>query len=359
MKIILNNINHINHFKFSIFNIFIYNYIISWLVAYKIYIQLSYFKECYHPTIEELNNHYYYTDSHKITRYTTGNEPICWFFEKGANVRSAYKVAPIFANLLIETKTLMIVRNPLKQLISYVTLDFENRGLNNTYNIDEFMYKFYQNKTSFLYIKKQIKYLLTNLTYINTSPNEINENLINSKIILNFFKNYLYEALVKCSLYIDGTLEIHMKQGRIEKAFGATTHAIPLLFYIYAYDESFGYNNWNQFRIIQYEWLYNQNNFFNGLSVIKCWLQTNIEIKNDAFNKCPQIFYNNKKYFDKIKIKIDQLSQIKVGHRTHNIMDEFHKNAFKEFYQPFKQLFLFILQKRPQLLLGEWIDWLD
>ena len=54
----------------------------------------------------------------------------------------------------------------------------------------------------------------------------------------------------------------------------------------------------------------------NALSVIKCWLQTNYEMKTyniykEPFKNCPKIFYNDYKYFKKISKKIKQNSNVK------------------------------------------------
>ena len=40
-----------------------------------------------------------------------------------------------------------------------------------------------------------------------------------------------------------------------------------MIYWVYVYDIMFGYDNWNQFRIIQFEWLY--NNIPRGFGAIK------------------------------------------------------------------------------------------
>ena len=51
--------------------------------------------------------------------------PVCWFVEKAPSyTRRAHIVAPVFANILPQIKVLMLARDPLHQVLSYVSKQY-------------------------------------------------------------------------------------------------------------------------------------------------------------------------------------------------------------------------------------------
>lgn len=75
------------------------------------------------------------------------------------------------------------------------------------------------------------------------------------------------------------TIDSHIRE---DKSFSTTVHISSFLFFLYAYDEEFGYNNYNNFALIQYERLHTDDEV------------ANIE-KNDQdynYNQCKRIWFN-------------------------------------------------------------------
>ena len=309
--------------------------------------------------------------------------PYCWFYEKGSNVRMAFMIAPIFANKLGQTRTLMIVREPLKQLVSFVQLDIDTltrhsrnpRNSRNSKNsgsdyLGRYLWNFYQENEAFGYIQEQSALLLDKLIYLQSIENNNNNNdnklllksdyLINSNATKEFLQIYLYHATVRSDIYIDDKFSLETRHG---KAFTMSMYFVSLIFYLYAYDESFGYKNWNQFRVIQFEWLYGkdkisgESNMFNAICTIKCWLQTNKEIINNPFKNCPIIFGNDRNYYNKKKKSLNQRSKTKRNSITHSTLTNQYKEKFEQFYHPITKLFLLLLNHRKEILLGEWKPW--
>ena len=179
--------------------------------------------------------------------------------------------------------------------------------------------------------------------------------LLDSNATKDFLKIYLYEAVIKSDIFIGVD-----SSSRHKKAFTTSLYFVSLIFYLYSYDEAFGYKNWNQFRVIQFEWLYGTNeitgdsNMFNALSSIKCWLQTDKEIidnyNNNPFENCPIIFGNDRNYYNKKKNILDNLSRRKVNSKTHTSLTDEYENKFEQFYYPIKQLFLLLLNHRMETM---------
>ena len=331
-------------------------------------------KHCIYPSnfnIQTINNKN--QESELYNKLKTMNEPICWLIEKDVTKsRRAYLIAPIYANLLPKTKVLMIVREPIAQMISFVT---KTSNLNSKHivhskyksDVAAWMYKYYIQDIVYSKIRQGCKDLFENLTQLNTSQlkKELTVNFLNSKMIKNFFKLYLYYGAALDSLDI-------MEGNRQDKSFSTTVHIAPFLLFIYSYDEVFGYNNYSNFRLIQHEWLY--SNLFQGLVTIKCWLQTNKEIKLDVdnmdnyntmymymYDECHEIFFDSKEYYNEMKkYFVDKKTMdYKINSKTpigYRINEEYEQKLI-QFYKPMVQLLIFVVKQRHELLLGQWNEW--
>ena len=318
-------------------------------------------------------------------------KPVCWFVEKVAQyARIGYKIGPIYANFLPKIKLLMLVRNPIKQMVSYATPYYDeishkngkrfarpkNRrnnlsrrilsDSNTKYNsIEEYLYILYTENAAFNKIRQECIYLYQNLTKLekNGVNYDLTTNFLNSDVIKQYFKVFLYESEVNDTLgtYLKKTSDAH-------KVFSLTVHVSSLLLYIYAYDEVFGYLKWNQFRVVQYEWLY--GNMMQVLTSIKCWLQTDTQInlnqlktiaKNDdtLFVQCPQVFYNDRNYFEHMEQVFAERINVKERHWSHatHTTDEIYVQKFEKYFKPFVKTLLYVLKQRPEVLLGGWVDW--
>ena len=158
-----------------------------------------------------------------------------------------------------------------------------------------------------------------------------------------------------------------------------------IIFWIYSFDEKYGFSNfngngydWNQFRVIQHEWMY--SNLPQSLATIKCWLQYNKQMKFDntgdinsnnidhennqldIFEKCPQIFFNDKKYYFDVNKKIipadkRQKRTLPKKYKQRNVSNAATKALFDNYYLPCNKALHYLLNHRRYLLLGNWIEW--
>ena len=112
-------------------------------------------------------------------------------------------------------------------------------------------------------------------------------------------------------------------------------------YFIYIYDEVYGKNNWNQYKLIQFEWFYKKDNTPNGLLFIRQWIMGKYNANNNNFDI--NYYYNN-------IIKKESKSQSKYSINFINKMEP----LFKDCNDAIKNI---ILNKRPNLLIGDWIGW--
>ena len=322
---------------------------------------------CFHPTMTLLSKINQLKSSNiadelKTQRLynMTNNQPICWFIEKDVRKgRKGYLMGPLFANVLPKQKVILLVREPSKQTISFVS---EGNTAN---DIDSRMYQVYTSHKQYLQLRQAAMDMYNDLEKLSDESlkKELTTNFLNSKIMKRYFKTYYYKAAVDDVLTIDSGK-------REDKSFSTTVHISSFLLFLYAYDEAFGYNNYNNFVLIQHEWLY--SDIIDGLVTIKCWLQTGkrlhtdrtsiINEKNDKdynYNQCKRIWFDNKDYYNEMIDFFEKRTNYKVNAWTHKgfEMRQEYIEKFHAFYKPFVNAFLIVLQQRQEVLLGKWIDW--
>ena len=256
----------------------------------------------------------------------------------------------------------MLAREPIRQMISYVSHYFSRVRTN--LSLDSWIYEYISDhyNTGYKDILDQCTIFANTFeTSSNTNDNMINNNNNNNNNdwstmeYRKFIIKYLYQARV-----VD-TIFAQEYKNRRQSIFESTVIFPALLMFVYNYDEKFGYSNWNQFRLVQFEWLYSQH-MNHGLSMIKCWLQTDrtptASDNYNGFHDCPQIFYNDRQYFN----NISNLLTSKIGARANSraIEDDVnqeYKQFFIDFFQPCNRALVSLIQHRPEILLGEWVYW--
>lgn len=318
--------------------------------------------------------------------------PLCWYIEKTPSYsRSCIYVAPIYANLYPKIKLLLLVRDPVNQLISFNSYDDTSSNIDTNISTEAKIYNYYKTNLNFYKIRKLCNIVLNKMKHLTGNNNETKISKIGSKkktndignisewnnILRYFMTQYLYNAMVKHSI---NTRDI---SDRLGLSLAATMHVTSLIFYIYAYDEAFGFGNWNQFRIMQYEWIFDKNTFaenssnvFNALAIIKCWLQMDISIQFDtddssdhngenyytsfnAFSRCPDVFFGSQRYYNQLKFLINQeKAKRKLNSKTKKtVVDTYHRELLANFYEPLVKLFLVLMKQRKEVLLGGWVQW--
>ena len=318
------------------------------------------------------------------------NLPVCWFFEKAPiYVRKAYRTSIIFSNFLPKIKTFMLVRNPIKHMISYTSIQYkkshihiddDDKKISKKESLEQWMYNFLQTKYNtidsntnetigYSAVIQQCNLFADKLKFEFDHENE--------KWIVQQYKQfigaYLYQAKVLNVIFSRDILD------RQESMFAATVIFPAVLMFVYNYDEKFGYKNWNNFRIIQFEWLYSKH-MNDALSMIKCWLQTGDDMKqsfdfdmhsnkkinhgnNDkafyqSYNKCPKVFFNSKKYYKHVSnILIDKIPEKKVSWAIQDDISKQYKQFFIDFFTPCNNALSVLIQHRPEVLLGLWKPW--
>ena len=304
------------------------------------------------------------------------DKPVCWFLEKSPDyARKAYMTSIIFSNLLPKTKTLMLAREPIKQMISYVSnfFEHENRYATLTSSLDESMYNYLNRHydTGYKDILKEctifantFKNISINInTNIGVDDDDDDDDVIDKNWITmqyrKFLLKYLYQAVILDNIFAEN------KKNREEATFETTVIFPAVLLFVYNYDETFGYSNWNQFRLVQFEWLYTQ--YMNDrLAMIKCWLQTDDEFKFDksttdrfnGFDDCPRVFYHDKQYYDHVSSVLDVKATDKENSKSieQDVGDQY-KDFFVNFFKPCNNALFTLVHHRQDILIGQWTNW--
>ena len=301
-------------------------------------------------------------------------------------------ISIIFSNYLPNTKVIMIARNPVKQMWSYIfhfensiihhgNLGYNRSKFDNNFKFSKYVWdNFFDEKVNkFTSIRNQCDTFQNIIS--NGSNSNSNYNYDYRKYVGRYLTEWLSfgygassrnEALDVESLIKMGPLSLGNSRGNIDvnedAIIGAPMIFPSVLMYVYNYDEIYGYKNWNNFRVIQSEWLF--SNLIDAMGIIKCWIQLNKEItiehlnnnNNDIFDICPQIYSNDKEYFNNLKQRFEYHQTHKENSKTKNATmlpsdNNQYGQMFADFFNPCSNALVKLLKDRKELLFGAWIDW--
>lgn len=234
-------------------------------------------------------------------------------------------------------------------------------------SIEQYIYEFWQSHNKgFDIVRQQCTIFYDNyVSNLNTFDNKSdNDTLWITQQYKKFLVEYVWQEKIENSIFAKTKF-----QDRVEATFETTVVFPNLLLYVYNYDETFGFKNWDNFRFIQMEWLY--ANMHDGLSIIKCWIQMssynpNFQFESnridsnsfDAYQNCPKVFFNDKKYYQKMKEKFDKLSdQHKNSWTIESNVNKQYKQRFLNFYKPCNDALYALVLQRHEILIGNWFDW--
>ena len=136
------------------------------------------------------------------------------------------------------------------------------------------------------------------------------------------------------------------------------------IYWTFIYDERFGKNNWNEFKIVQFDWLYNDLGL--SMGAIKCWMQLNIKNMNQIdsrdklFDICSKSFFDNKKYFDHVNNILQSQSNVKHAHSNYDEdeVTQQDRQHFDDIYYPCnKALYSLLKVRKHDILIGQWLQW--
>ena len=326
----------------------------------------------------------YYEKINSNINYNKYNESRikCWLIEKFVGLVDTFAPAIMYSTYFPKLKVFTIFRNPTDRLVSRMHFGVQEKKylkmkqilIEKNMTREQYVYHthFYDspNITKSTYYKlnheidQQCLLFSQLLDWI-----EINQSNYDNKYSDN--NNYNVMSTIMSAqrdvvdVFVSRAAYDSRQRGRGGNEFDRPLTAW-MIYWIYVYDIMFGYDNWNQFRIIQFDWLY--GDVPRGLGAIKCWLQLNkqISIENelrdirriDIFEHCPEIYFNNKEYFKGVNDKI-------VGSTTKRAHGEYHSDPltkidrlnYDKMFYPCTKALVSLIKKRRNILLGQWHPW--
>ena len=292
------------------------------------------------------------------------NKPDCWLFQKYTHLLNRYHLAIIFVNIFPRLKIFIIVRNPTDREVSQ--LHFGQTNIKLTGQNIESIHN--MTREEFIFEKK----------YIGKNSQDMKTNLIIDEQCLQFvqdlkilqFKSDVENVDCDEILFVYKKMAVQLlkqKYMNTTQTMNSNRLAPKIIYWTYIYDEKFGYRNWNQFRIVQFDWLY--RNLTQSMGVIKCWLQMNKQFDEnnvdvdvddiDLFQQCGEIYFNDLEYFKSVNRKLINESHIKVAHAKYDkdpLTLQDRKN-FNSIYYPCNRALDALIETRKEILLGNWIPW--
>ena len=295
-----------------------------------------------------------------------------WLVDKEPGNLHSILISIVFSNYYPKLKVFAIARHPIDELMSIawhykqsIMSNFETRQLQQRQSMEQIVYSLiqqYWEKFEFLSMQHECQ------SFVKLFKLDHDDENINfDKNSNQFFEKFMYKIryMVKQMLHYKQIIMAQIENEE-EKLISIVLnnplilHAV--IFWMYVYDEKFGYDNWNQFRIIQHEWMISDLSI--SLGVIKCWLQTNQQIvvtnthdKYIMFKKCPQIYFYDEDYYYRIATKLERESHVKMAHQTQSTRYFQARKKLTHFYKPCTDGLIQLLQYRNELLLGSWVPY--
>lgn len=273
--------------------------------------------------IKKYQSHYFEINSTKCQNITK-----CFWIEKCPIYSRTPWIPIIYANLLPKTKLITIIRNPINHLwsniLAFTNLQTTNVSLIEHWIIDEFKHK------TFSFTALTEKCININNKYNDLLLNDERHSILMKTEYKLFVIKYLKLRFVEPK-DIEPTPKNQLWKW---SSFLLPNFLIGLLIY-----ES-ELNIYNQFKIIQFEYIYKYTS--DAMSNINCWI-TGICGKYDL----------EKDYLFKTVQHTNPAASSKSWTFTNKFANEIHK-----IFTPCNQTLInLILNDRRDLLIGDWINW--
>ena len=287
----------------------------------------------------------------------------CMFMDKSPSYVESPIISLIFAKYFSSIKNIILVRNPVVQMWSFL-FNFESSimQMKKKQNLETYVLDFIDANKSlpakgFQVLRKQCSSFVDLASF---DENNINNIDIDDDSFLEyskqFFVDYLYQSKVVKSL------QTYPGPNRMKGAILNPMIFPTLMFYIHVYDTTFGLNNWDTVKIIQSEWMF--ENINQAIMLVRCWIQKRSDINSQNVDKA-----NCQKYdlmtidligtnqFNKIQSKILSHASKKENSKTKRAIGDQYIDSFEQFFEPCNQALYAMLKYRPELLIGDWVPW--
>lgn len=298
------------------------------------------------------------------------NFPHCILFEKYINLVWSPETALIFSNYFAQMKVFIVVRNPTERLQSIL-----NFG-----GIQKTMFEMYQ--SSPMYENNCQKYNLTRYQCIfktrysnNNTADYKNHHQIDKQCLIfsqqldllnsNNGENDVKHFQIYHNFVAEMLCQIYLSNKKVTRLVAF------IIFWTYIYDEKFGFKNWNQLKLIQFDWIFNDLSL--SIGIVNCWIQLNLDstVLNQfsdisdikMYQQCKRAYFENKKYFNSANQLLIQQQNVKRFHADYDLkkdqftQDDKRKFTNHVFYSCNKALYSILRTRMDQLLLGQWLPW--
>ena len=275
-------------------------------------------KNCIHPLYHNKSN-----DNQMM---------FCYLIEKGPSYINSPWVAPIYTTLLPKIKVIGLIRDPIKHVWSnYWAFGkiYDENGYDFEKDVDK-IERYIHNK----FIESKSFDLLREFCI------EMNLNW-KQDIGYKVMKNNFYLKLMGLYMRLRFIEPMDILIGlRTDSFIWFPLSFIHILFWINAYDDIINKQWINNFKMIQFEYLF--SNISQAANKIKCWLSNNNE------RDCV--------YFD-ISSKHNNLTQNKNHALYPQQPSDNFVNVLKDLFYPFNEALYHLLHDRPDILIGKWVEW--
>ena len=261
------------------------------------------------------------------------NLEYCYFVESAPSYIRNPLIGIMYAMNMPKTKLLGIIRNPVNMLWSWAW-HYYSHLFEKTDKGKIKMEKWLLNTKMYAYpqVFKAFKQLTKECKIINTASNEMD---VDYQTRFKLFYRKLMGLYLRLK-FVDKMIEPHVRREPDAMLFSALIFP-TFLFWIHAFDEIYGQNEWNNLRFVQFEWLY--SNQMESFNIIHCWIKYG--------------HYDCKHRKDVTFSKV-----LKKEAKAYGVYTDYFKHEVQKMYVDCNhELHKVLVLDRPNLLIGEWMNW--
>ena len=309
-------------------------------------------QKCNHPKL--------YIDNSSFS----DNKQKCIFIDKSPS----YTGRPLTPSIVLATKFatvkgIFLVRNPIDLIWSY------------TFNFDKQMKQLWRSKdqereeylTQYLHNLQSEYYEDGNINIFNLRNECINYNFNENMFDWqSFFVKLMLCTRVYC---VHGCMGESSSKMILKQSFFQSMIFIPIMSYIYVYDTIYGFGGWNQIKILQSEWIFDNENLVEAVLLVRCWIHGDKKEYNyyNYYDKKQCLKYNSKtkkiigkEYYNQVLSKLKNKQHTKANKKTQSKLENNSTlvQSLIEFFAPcVRATNQLLLKNRKNLLIGGWVDW--
>ncbi|ETO23031.1 hypothetical protein RFI_14156 [Reticulomyxa filosa] len=254
--------------------------------------------------------------------------PWCFLIQKSPSYSRSPLIAPIFAKYLPQIRLIMVLRNPMLQMWS-AAWHFSKRSCK-TSLLDRKSDLSDEEMENCLLRRLHKKYYPQTITLRKVCGEYVEDTLVDEREAMGVF---LFEKFVNYQIepHVRGSVELWSNQ-----------YFFHVLFYIHSALE---FNLLNQFKMIQFEWLY--SDWKQHFRLLHCWFVSGQHLISNNSDDCLTV---HSQYYP---IHQEKHANAKSQGKPSNEMEA----QFRQFYKPCTQALYKVITKYSYMFLGEWLDW--